>query len=290
MKKFKLTRSASLLWALAASITFAWTASAQEFGYHDPIGPEDWCSLGTNYVACCGGSGEQSPIDIVLSAVRFDKRLPRLRLNQARVTTLGVTNNGHTVQATVPAGAGTLQVGDTLYNLLQFHFHTPSEHAVEGEHAPIEMHMVHKTADGSKTAVLGVFILRGKKNKELEKIWSDLPGEEGEGIAVSGFRLPKIVPSKHTSFRYAGSLTTPPCTEGVSWILLTTPITMSRAQIEKFQDVFSGDEFPNGNARPTQPLRGRIVSTDAKAGHGRGDDDHHDDDDDRGHGKGDDDD
>jgi len=261
MKRITLKSHVSAL-ALAVACTLA--ASAQEFGYHDPIGPDDWCGLSTDYAACCGAGGQQSPVDIVADAVQFEKKLPPLRLKQAGVTTLDVVNNGHTVQANVPTGAGTLTLSGTQYNLLQFHFHTPSEHAVDGEHAALEMHMVHKTADGSQTAVLGVFILAGKKNKELEKIWSNLPDEEDEEIEVDKFHLHKILPGKKDSFRYGGSLTTPPCTEGVSWILLTTPITMSEEQIEKFQDVFSGPDFPNGNARPTQPLGDRVITTDAK--------------------------
>lgn len=266
MQKLKSSPPASLLWALTVSATLVLSASAQEFGYHDPIGPDDWCTLSTDYAACCGAGGQQSPIDIITSALQFDKRLPALRITEAGVTTLDVLNNGHTVQANVPNGAGTLEVDGTLYNLLQFHFHTPSEHSVNGQHAPIEMHLVHKTADGAKTAVIGVFVVPGKEHKELEKIWSNLPDQENEEIEVDAFHLRKILPGSNSSFRYGGSLTTPPCTEGVSWILFTTPVTMSGAQIEKFQDVFSGDEFPNGNARPTQPLMGRIISTDGKAG------------------------
>jgi carbonic anhydrase len=115
-----------------------------------------------------------------------------------------------------------------------------------------------------QTAVVGVFIEPGKQHKELEKIWANLPEEENEQIAVTGFHPHNILPGKKSSFRYPGSLTTPPCTEGVSWNILSTPITMSVEQIEKFQGVFSGEEFPNGNARPTQPLGDRVVTTDAK--------------------------
>jgi len=264
MKSESYSRPLALLCALVAAAVFTRPASAQEFGYHDPIGPSDWCGLSTDNVACCGGGGQQSPIDIVPSAVQSEKKLPALRLHLAGTTTLDVENNGHTVQANVPTGAGILELNGTVYNLLQFHFHTPSEHTVNGQHAPIEMHMVHKTPDGSKTAVVGVFILPGRENKELQKIWSNLPDEEGEEIEVEGFSLHGIVPGKKVTFRYAGSLTTPPCTEGVSWNLFATPITMSQSQIEEFQDVFSGEDFPNGNARPTQPLGNRVVTTDAK--------------------------
>lgn len=172
------------------------------------------------------------------------------------MTTLGVVNNGHTVQANGSTGAGTLELGSNLFNLLQFHLHTPSEHAVNGTHAPLEMHLVHKTADGSKTAVVGVFIESGSEHKELEKIWSQLPDEENDKIEVAGFHLHKLLPGKHSSVRDAGSLTTPPCSEGVSWNLLSTPITMSPAQLEKFQGVFSGPDFLTAMPAPLNRCKG----------------------------------
>lgn len=254
------------LHATALALTIAWTlsSSAAEFGYHDPVGPGDWCGLSADYDACCGAGGEQSPIDINSSNIDFLRPLPVLKFKLPGVTSLSVVNNGHTVQANVPSGEATLELDGTIYDLLQFHFHTPSEHTVDGEHAPLEMHLVHKTADGSKTAVVGVFIVAGKEHKELGKIWENLPDEESEQIEVTGFHPHNILPGKKSSFRYPGSLTTPPCTEGVSWNILSTPISMSMEQIEKFQGVFSGVEFPNGNARPTQPLGDRIVTTDSK--------------------------
>lgn len=195
--------------------------------------------------------------------------MPRLNFHYPGRITLSVTNNGHTIQANVPDGGGTLELGGVMFNLLQFHFHTPSEHTINGEHAPIEMHLVHKTPDGAQTAVVAVFILHGRENKELQKIWEDLPTEEGEQASVAGFHLKKILPDgPRTSYRYMGSLTTPPCSEGVFWNLLATPITMSGAQIDKFQAVFSGEEFPTGNARPIQPLLGRQVTTDNARRHG----------------------
>jgi carbonic anhydrase len=250
--------------ALSLVVACSLTCSAAEFGYHDPIGPADWCGLSTDYDACCGGEfAEQSPIDIHTGNVEFQRPLPVLKFKLPGVTSLNVVNNGHTVQANVPPGA-TLELAGTVYNLLQFHFHTPSEHTVDGAHAPIEMHMVHKTADGLMTAVVGVFIVPGKEHKELQKIWANLPVEENEETDVARFHLHNILPGKMQSFRYPGSLTTPPCTEGVSWNILATPITMSPDQIVAFQAIFSGDEFPNGNARPTQDLNGRVVVTDAK--------------------------
>jgi len=249
-------------WALAIVASLTVGAQAQHFGYSGDVGPEDWCGLSPDYIACCGGV-EQSPLTIVTRDAELERNLPKLKFHFPGETSLSVVNNGHTVQANVPAGA-TIEIGGLTYNLLQFHFHTPSEHTVDGDHAPIEMHLVHKTADGAHTAVVAAFIVPGKEHKELEKIWSVLPEEEGAQASVAGFNLKKILPGKKTSYRYMGSLTTPPCSEGVFWNLLATPITMSTEQINAFREVFSGEDFPEGNARPTQPLQGRDVTTDGK--------------------------
>ena len=254
---------AACLKAVALSVSLIVTASAQEFGYHDPVGPQDWCSVSSDYAKCCEGT-EQSPINVMTGVAQFAKHLPQLKFRYPGNTSVSVIHNGHSVQANVPAGAGTLNFGGMSFNLLQFHFHTPSEHTVDGQHAPIEMHLVHKTADGTATAVIAVFIVPGAENKELEKIWSVLPEEEGEQADVPAFHLHKLLPHRTTTYRYMGSLTTPPCSEGIYWNLMSTPITMSPAQIAQFQAVFSGIDFPNGNARPVQPLQGREILTDEK--------------------------
>ena len=252
---------------IAASAALACHTSAQEFGYHGDIGPEavEWCNLSPSYGACCEGQ-EQSPINIVTSDARFEKTLSKLKFHfRGGPTSLNVVNNGHSVQANVAEGAGSLVVEGGIFNLLQFHFHTPSEHTVNGQHAPIEMHLVHKTVDGAHTAVVSVLVESGKEAKELQAIWNVLPDEENEQVTVNSFLLHKILPSGNgASYRYVGSLTTPPCSEGVFWIIMADPITMSPEQISQFQAVFSGEEFPQGNARPTQPLLGREIITDAR--------------------------
>src|SRR5688500_19016089 len=114
------------VWPLAFVTAFTVSAQAQHFGYSADVGPTDCCGISTDYAACCGG-GEQSPLNIVTSAVQLEKNLPKLKYSFPGETSLSVVNNGHTVQANVAAGA-TIQIGGLSYNLLQFHFHTPSEH------------------------------------------------------------------------------------------------------------------------------------------------------------------
>lgn len=229
------------------------------WGYATDNGPEKW--VGLSPCNCqCGDGGEQSPIDIVHSE---RAKLPPLRPSYGAIPVLPVENNGHEIKATIPSGEPankvTLRIGNVDFRLDQFHFHTPSEHAVEGKEAPIEMHLVHATP-GGRIAVIGVFIQPGQANSELTKIWNQLPERKGDKITVASFNLAALLPKNHSSYRYAGSLTTPTCGQGVQWNVLANPITMTREQIEKLQKIFLGNkEFPNGNRRPVQPLNGRTV-------------------------------
>ncbi len=147
------------------------------------------------------------------------------------------------------------------YDLQQFHIHTPSEHAIDGKHSPLEIHFVHKAADGS-LAVVGLLVAPGAANAELEKVWRLAPAHAAEGGVAGGVDLAKVLPATLENFRYAGSLTTPPCSEHVQWIVMETPITMSAEQIARIQTMFAAPEFPHGNARPVQPLGHRRVVID----------------------------
>ncbi|MEK7728410.1 MAG: carbonic anhydrase family protein [candidate division KSB1 bacterium] len=235
---------------------------ASEWGYSEHNGPEEWCDLDPAYSLCCEGVS-QTPVNITSEALEF-AYLPELDFDYES-TELEVEHNGHTIEAVVPAGEGTLTIGGTVYELLQFHFHTQSEHNVNGNSLPIEMHLVHRSAEGA-LAVVGVFIVQGSKHKELDKIFRSLPQHEGEQFAVENFSLSRILPRNDETFRYSGSLTTPGCKEGVNWNVMAQPITMSRKQINAFQAIFSGEEFPHGNRRPVQPLNGRTLLTDIGQG------------------------
>lgn len=208
----------------------------------------------------------QSPIDILSTSVtRVDGRLPRLRFEYAARTDLLVVNTGApeeeaTIRADVRAGDGTLRIGDDRYTLLQFHFHTPSEHTVNGEYFPLEMHLVHRKDDGS-LAVVGILVRHGAHNRSLGAIFDDLPEEEHDERDVHRFNLNRLVPHPGHTYRYSGSLTTPPFTEGVRWLVVTDPIEMSVEQIRNFTTL-----FPEGNSRLPQPLDGRSVWTDLPPG------------------------
>lgn len=230
--------------------------------YEGAEGPDKWGTLSPKFAAC-GTGRAQSPIDIKNPAPGRD--VPSLKL-EFPPSTLRVAhhehvadgiNNGHTVQVNY-AGADTLAIGGDAYALVQYHFHNPSEHTLNGKHTPMEMHLVHKSSAGG-LAVVGVFIEEGAHNKAFDPVWANLPTRKGvethyPGISVD---VDDLLPSTRTSYRYDGSLTTPPCSEGVKWIVMGTPIALSAQQIGAFTALI------HDNNRPTQALNGRGVLTDA---------------------------
>ena len=170
-------------------------------------------------------------------------------------TALSVVNNGHTIQVNYDEGSYMLVDGNK-FNLLQFHFHWPSEHTVDGKQFLMEGHLVHQDAQGG-LGVLGVLMERGDDNPALETVWEFMPPSAGAvrepGIS---FNVNDLLPSDRTTYRYPGSLTTPPCSEGVSWMVLKNAVQVSAAQAKVFEDVVGY------NSRYTQPLHGREVLED----------------------------
>ena len=233
-----------------------------EWGYHGAEAPGHWAELSPCYKPCNGG--EQSPIDIV-NAERAT--LPPLDFSYGKIPGLAARNNGHTVQVDIPAsapgGSVTLRIGAVSYRLTQFHFHAPSEHKVKGVEAPLEMHLVH-AGPGGRLAVVGVFVHAGAASPELAKVFKDLPKKKGEKKEIGTLDLAGLLPADRASYRYAGSLTTPACGQGVQWNVLAGDLKLTEADLRSFRALFSGPEFPDGNRRPVQPLNGRVVVTDVK--------------------------
>jgi len=210
-------------------------------------GPSHWAELNPAFETCATGLN-QSPIDI-RKAVKAD--LPVLQFNYGVVAPVFV-NNGHSIQVNLPAGQ-TLVVGDKTYELLQFHFHTPSEEALNGKRTAMVGHFVHKNAAG-ELGVIGVLMQPGKTNAAFAPIFEHLP-RKGEKITVDDLKLDlaALLPGNKGYYSFEGSLTTPPCSEGVNWMVMKTPIQLGVEQIKAFRRIF------NANARPIQPLNGRIV-------------------------------
>lgn len=237
------------------------SASAPEWGYTGAEGPEHWGDVAP---ACAGGSAStQSPIDIdSLKLAHSDAQGPvELAFTP---TTWSVFNNGHTVEAIPEGDAGSFTINATTYTVAQFHFHDPSEHTINGKNSPMEMHIVAKSAEG-EFAVLGLLFEVGDASTTLAGVFDSMPTEvteEDEAVEVSTpIDLGAVVPAGAPLARYVGSLTTPPCTEGVLWDVYLANGTISAGQLAAFQALYSG------NNRPVQDLNGRevdeVTETDA---------------------------
>jgi len=223
------------------------------YGYTGATGPDHWWEIcqPTNYT--CEAGKRQSPIDLPAVAPQGD--LPSLSFHY-RLTPLEVENNGHTIEVKVQSDSY-LRIGEERYKLVQFHFHTPSEHRLHGQQFPMELHFVHRNALG-ELAVVGVFLQEGAANPFLQKIWDHIPGAEAKAKVPNAEEIDPedLLPAHREYYRYAGSLTTPPCTEGVRWHVLREPVDVSAAQIDEFRAIFPL------NARPLQLLNDRPVLTE----------------------------
>jgi carbonic anhydrase len=217
-----------------------------EGAHWDYADPQSWGPDGT-YPACSIG-GEQSPIDLT-GAVRAEIEPPAVSW-QAQA--FGVVNNGHTIQANASPG-GVARSAGRKYELQQFHFHTPSEHALDGKRAAMEAHFVHAGESG-KLMVIGVFLEAGGQdaNPTFSALMAAAPKSEALNEAINPASL---LPKARHFFRYEGSLTTPPCSEVVEWNVFAAPVAVAQSDIERFKE-----SFPM-NARPLQPIHRRILLT-----------------------------
>ncbi len=234
---------------LALIPTFACAQqAAPEWSYKGAEGPADWGKLDPTYARCSLGHA-QSPIDIK-HAKKAD--LPNLKFDYNAVP-LNLIDNGHSIQVNYAPGSS-LTVGDKTYTLKQFHFHHPSEEHVNGHRYDMVAHLVHADAEGH-LAVVAVFLKQGESSAFIDSIWKNIPTEKEKAVDVSGVSLnvKDLLPADRGYYTFTGSLTTPPCSEGVTWYVLKNPVTLSAAQVKTFAKL-----YPK-NARPIQPVNGREV-------------------------------
>ena len=219
-----------------------------KWGYTGKEGPQNWGNLSPEYQVCQAGL-QQSPIDLQQA---INANLSDLQITSQQVA-LKIQNNGHTIQVNTDPG-NTLIIDGTSYELIQFHFHHPSEHTVENQFYPMEAHFVHKSKAGN-FAVLGVFLKEGRENAALNPIWDAMPSQKKSEAPILGstLEISALFPTDQSTYRYFGSLTTPPCSELVKWIVFQEPIEASKAQIEQFRQIFPL------NARPIQALNRRFL-------------------------------
>ena len=224
---------------------------AVHWTYAGAEGPEHWGDLSPNFAACKSGR-MQSPIDIASAATGLVVGVPGHGFAYQDVP-LSIVHNGHTVQLNYAPGSS-MSIEGQQYDLLQFHFHAPSAHTVDGKAFPMEAHFVHMDSHGG-LAVIGVMIEEGAANAALADAWAHLPAHEAVETTVSDVSVNAgaVLPPDGRYHHYKGSLTTPPCSEGVRWFVLSQPITMSAAQIQKFEAAAAP------NARPVQPLNSRLM-------------------------------
>jgi carbonic anhydrase len=236
---------------LASGLALAQDAKhpAQHWSYEGEEGPKHWGDLKPDYSVCKTGQ-RQSPIDIrdakqaSLPSIRFDYKPSAVK----------IINNGHTIQINYAPGSF-ITVGDKRYELRQFHFHHPSEEQVEGKAYDMVIHLVHADSEGH-LAVVAVLVKSGSANPLIQRLWENLPKTEGKEESVSGAEVnaAELLPKSLGYYTFEGSLTTPPCSEGVTWFVLKMPVEVSADQLAAFVKL-----YPH-NARPTQPSNGRAIS------------------------------
>ena len=229
------------------------SAHAAEWGYAGKIGPAHWADLSPDYSLAKSGK-QQSPIDIKSALAQ---PLPKIKF-QYQPAPVRMVYNGHTIEEEEEAGSS-ISVGEARYELKQFHFHSPSEHTVDGKSFAMEMHLVHKTESG-QVAVVAVLIDQvDKPNESFAVLLDRLPTKLTRRTASNRqIDANALLPKDHAYFAYEGSFTTPPCTEGVKWFVLQKPIGLSKKQIDEFRKTI------NGNNRPVQPRHGRVVHRSAR--------------------------
>ena len=220
---------------------------SQHWDYDGEFGPENWGKINPAW-AQCGTGKRQSPIDI-RDGMQVD--LAEIDFNYGP-SAFSEIDNGHTVQVNVGAG-NFITVGPDAYELVQFHFHRPSEERINGKGTEMVVHLVHRGA-GGKLAVVAVLLERGKANDAIQTVWNNIPLEKGQ-LGTPGLELDplELLPQAREYYTYMGSLTTPPCTENVLWMVLKQPMTASPAQMALFSRLYPL------NARPVQPGGGRMV-------------------------------
>ncbi|MGT4069952.1 UNVERIFIED_CONTAM: carbonic anhydrase family protein [Aeromonas hydrophila] len=222
-------------------------ATAPHWEYGGEAGPEHWAQLTPEFSQCSGSN--QSPINLtgLIKANLIPLSFHYLVGGES------VQNNGHTIQVNYAPGS-TLLLDGINFELKQFHFHAPSENLIEGKSYPLEGHMVHVGQNG-EIVVVAVMFKAGRTNEVLTEAWHSLPSRAGESLLLKQpLAAEQLLPIDRHYYRFSGSLTTPPCSEGVRWLVMKEPVEASQAQIDAFKAVI---HHPNN--RPVQALNGRMV-------------------------------
>ena len=251
MRKFHVTRAVVCTFVLVVSCAAQEHHPEHTWDYGDELGPSHWGDLKPEFAPCKNGH-HQSPIDI-----RNPKKaaLPPIQFDY-KPSPLHIIDNGHTIMVNYSPGSF-ISVGDNRYELKQFHFHRPSEEKINGKGFDMTVHLVHVNDDG-KVAVVAVLLQAGEDSPLVHELWNNLPKEKDKEEFYDNVQvnLSQILPPDRGYYTFSGSLTTPPCSEDVTWFVLKHPTTISPEEIQRFSQFYRDD------ARPTQPLYDRVVLED----------------------------
>jgi carbonic anhydrase len=237
------------LWLITGTPLMAAEHEAPHWSYSGKNGPTSWGNVDPSY-ATCGVGTRQSPIDIRGAT---PAKLPAIEFSYKPVP-LTVVDTGHSMQVNAPAGSGGITLGTDHYDLVQVHFHYPSEERIAGKRYALVAHLVHKNAQG-ELAVVAVLIRNGNDNPLLRQVFDNFPpaGEKEHAVPGATVDLMQLLPRNLGYYTFEGSLTTPPCSEHVRWLVLKRQVQASRGEIVQF-----AGRYPD-NARPTQPTNGRKI-------------------------------
>jgi carbonic anhydrase len=233
---------------LSTALAYAQVHKSGHWSYDGDEGPSHWGDLNPDFAPCKNGH-HQSPIDI-RNPQKAD--LPPIRFDY-KPSPLHIIDNGHTIMINYAPGSS-IRVGDKQYALKQFHFHRPSEEKINGKGYEMVVHLVHADQDG-KLAVVAILLENGKNNPLIDELWNELPKEKEkeERLDTITINAANLLPPDPSYYTFSGSLTTPPCSENVTWFVLKRPVSVSASEIEQFSRLYRND------ARPTQPLFDRAV-------------------------------
>ncbi len=226
----------------------AYGSGKVHWGYSGHSGPKQWGELDKKFASCSEGKN-QSPINLT-GFVEAD--LEAIKFNYRTLVT-EILNNGHTIQANYAKGSA-ISIDGKAFELKQFHFHSPSENHINGKSFPMEAHLVHADKDGN-LAVVAVMFTEGGSNRLIASLWKKMPEKTGDKHAVGlDINAMELLPKDKAYYRFNGSLTTPPCTEGVRWFVMKQPVAISEQQVKAFEQVVH-----RGNNRPVQSVNARPV-------------------------------
>ena len=241
-----LTRAVCAFSALFISAA-VFAGNEAQWAYTGEEGPENWAKLSPLYSACEGRN--QSPVNLTDFT---EADLPPIRFNYVKGAE-NIVNNGHTIQVNFDKRSS-IEIDGRTFSLIQYHFHAPGENEINGKSYPMEAHFVHSDKDGN-LAVLALLFEEGAENKSLTKVWEHLPEKTGDNHALTDVvSANELLPKSRDYYRYDGSLTTPPCSEGVRWLVFKEPVYASKKQIDEFRHIM---HHPNN--RPIQPTNARLI-------------------------------